>query len=588
MKWNSINYPVVTPKPVDLLLVRQASSGNVKSATVQSLSGAIAGVNVVETIADLRVLSTDGLADNAVAIVLGYYEAGDGGGGEFYYSPTSSLPQNNGTVITPDDLQGRWISPVANAIFNVVRFGAKGDGVTDDTVAVGQAYAAAVANGGGKLYFPSRPGKLNYIARLLILDGSIGLLGDNGIADFNESTIYAPDISAPTITVGNDTAFVRNNYFNGISVCGDTIGGLHSPSAIKYAGGSWNGGASQIEVSGGVKTLWFEGGPNFGSSGISFDQFHIRQDWSDATSRAIYVKRTGLGFSTNIAFGIGAVSSHAGYAVEIDGETLFMGIVYIDCDPGAGFYFNGGRCVAGGEVTLDPAVTGAVVIKINDTLKDPARYLVGQFNVALQKMEMSDASTITFPDPAGSFSRNQRLLAPFINEVYISPLSDPYNTTVFFDTIAAGGPLRLNGTYLQMPGTTLANNAPAGCVGEEKEVLVAEGAGVALTDSTPATVMSLLLTPGDWDIEGNINFVMTNTTLTLLSGGIRNTATIPTDGSQAYSGLRLTTTSTKSSIAITRKRISIAAGDTYNLVAQANFSAGSVAASGVLTARRVR
>ncbi|WP_275900167.1 glycosyl hydrolase family 28-related protein [Pseudomonas sp. 15A4] len=42
-------------------------------------------------------------------------------------------------------------------IFNVQNFGAKGDGVSDDTAAIQQAIDAAAAAGGGQVYVPPGP-----------------------------------------------------------------------------------------------------------------------------------------------------------------------------------------------------------------------------------------------------------------------------------------------------------------------------------------------------------------------------------------------------------------------------------------------
>ena len=62
-------------------------------------------------------------------------EAGDGGGGEFYYDISGAETVNNGTVIDPDDGVGQWIRLIGPTL-NVKWFGAKGDNTSDDTDAI--------------------------------------------------------------------------------------------------------------------------------------------------------------------------------------------------------------------------------------------------------------------------------------------------------------------------------------------------------------------------------------------------------------------------------------------------------------------
>lgn len=65
--------------------------------------------------------------------VLGYYTEGDGGGGEFFWDNTSTIIDNGGTIIQVTNvLTGRW-KRIYNNKVHVKWFGAKGDGITNDT-----------------------------------------------------------------------------------------------------------------------------------------------------------------------------------------------------------------------------------------------------------------------------------------------------------------------------------------------------------------------------------------------------------------------------------------------------------------------
>lgn len=73
--------------------------------------------------------STPGSQQNEVCTLLGYYQPGDGGGGEFYWDPNSTLPGNDGTVVQLT--QGRWIR-ITDEPANVKWFGVKEDAETPD------------------------------------------------------------------------------------------------------------------------------------------------------------------------------------------------------------------------------------------------------------------------------------------------------------------------------------------------------------------------------------------------------------------------------------------------------------------------
>ena len=146
-------------------------------------------------------------------------------------------------------------------------------------------------------------------------------------------------------------------------------------------------------------------------------------------------------------------------------------------------------------------------------------------------------------------------------------------------------------------GTTTNDNATAGNVGEFVTSMVAAGAAVALTTATGKNVTSMSLTAGDWDVSGQVDFVLSGVTATLFQSGISlTTNTLPAQvggsglGTDALVGVPLLTTVLSATYCqgIAPVRISLAITTTVYLVAQAAFSAGTNAAYGTLRARRVR
>lgn len=94
---------------------------------------------VVKSVSGLRgLLKTN---PSAHAFVTGYYAQGDGGGGAYFLDPDDTTSSDNGgTIIVAAD-GGRW--KLKHSGFVTVRqFGAKGNGIDDDTTAIAAAYAA--------------------------------------------------------------------------------------------------------------------------------------------------------------------------------------------------------------------------------------------------------------------------------------------------------------------------------------------------------------------------------------------------------------------------------------------------------------
>lgn len=125
--------------------VLSISGGGTGSTTASGALMALGGMPVLNSIASLQALPPAG---NASAFVTGYYTGGDGGGGSYSYN--ASTPQgsaNGGSIIAAEGGIGCWVLDRQSAFLSIKQFGAKVDGLTDDTAAINAADAAATSAG---------------------------------------------------------------------------------------------------------------------------------------------------------------------------------------------------------------------------------------------------------------------------------------------------------------------------------------------------------------------------------------------------------------------------------------------------------
>jgi hypothetical protein len=154
-----------------------------------------------------------------------------------------------------------------------------------------------------------------------------------------------------------------------------------------------------------------------------------------------------------------------------------------------------------------------------------------------------------------------------------------------------------DGSARAVVGTTTNDNAATGNVGQVITATVASGSAVSLTTDTTANVTSISLTAGDWDVSGQVDYVLTGATSTLQQMGISLTsATLPSQAGGSGLGtdplrsslLQTTTITGTMNLPVGPVRVSLSATTTVYLVAQASFSAGTTTAYGTIRARRMR
>ena len=148
---------------------------------------------------------------------------------------------------------------------------------------------------------------------------------------------------------------------------------------------------------------------------------------------------------------------------------------------------------------------------------------------------------------------------------------------------------RTNG---HMNGTATNDNAAAGEVGEYLEASVASGSALALTSNSALTITSITLTPGDWDVSGQVAFTSTATTSYTINAGslslTTNTSSSVLGRWNQHVGAPFVPNGVPISAIMGPARFSVNTNTTVYLVAFATFTASTAGGYGTISARRAR
>lgn len=198
---------------VDVSDTSQSVTGTTKKITVDQIESAIFGATgskaiVVDNVAALKALTVASVDDGQFFLTRGYYTDNDGGQGTYIYDAASSTADNGGTVIAPTSGVGRYLLQISFEA-NVKQFGAKGDGVADDTVAIQSAINSCE---GKKITFPNG----NYLVTdsLSITVNSYSLVGEK-----TERRSFTAGSTGSVITFSpvDKTKFLIKKYLNAVS-----------------------------------------------------------------------------------------------------------------------------------------------------------------------------------------------------------------------------------------------------------------------------------------------------------------------------------------------------------------------------------
>jgi hypothetical protein len=232
---------------------------------------------VLSTVAELKLAVGKEQGDKA--FVGGYYADGDGGGGDFYWDAVSVEADNGGTIFqVTGTTAGRWKRIYSGSV-SVKWFGAKGDGIADDTVMLQTACNYARINN-IKLYVPS--GEYLLTSPLYFDNGlteeylNINIIGDGvnkTILNYTTSTTFGVstrlsparvagasgldtdsyNVAACIIIFAPNSTNIRNVNISGISFKGSSSGykvahGIYAPriALSSFSNLSLNGLSSGI------------------------------------------------------------------------------------------------------------------------------------------------------------------------------------------------------------------------------------------------------------------------------------------------------------------------------------------------------
>ncbi len=194
---------------------------------------------------------------------------------------------------------------------------------------------------------------------------------------------------------------------------------------------------------------------------------------------------------------------------------------------------------------------------------------------------------MTLPALPYSFTDGGTIYASQMNANNVQIVADAAAGGANADITSLAG----TGGGVQHAGTTTNNNASAGYVGEYIQVDVPTGSAVTLTVSgTIYDITHVSLTAGDWDVEGVVlSKPAGGTTTSLFSVWTSVTTTDPspdeTDGLTNYgsTGTGVSTGGTTGTV-----RYSLSTTTSVYLSCAATFASSTMAAFGLIRARRVR
>jgi hypothetical protein len=268
-------------------------------------------------------------------------------------------------------------------------------------------------------------------------------------------------------------------------------------------------------------------------------------------------------------------------------------------------YVNGGNYAIGTATagkTLKFFTAGTLAANLRVTISDTG--LQGAIGAttpstgAFTTLSATGQITSTLANGTAPFVVSSATLVANLNASYIGGQSWSAPGTIGSATPNTGAFTTLNATGLITPsstvgvkGTATNDAAQAGSVGEFLSATVL-GNAVSLTTVTPANLVTLALTAGDWDCHGSANFIPAGTTtVSLIQEGLNTTsATFPATNSLGQVALTnaTLTTGTVQVMGNVAMRVLLSGPSNVYLVGQMSFAVSTATGGGYIGCRRAR
>jgi hypothetical protein len=319
---------------------------------------------------------------------------------------------------------------------SVKDFGAVGDGVTDDTVAI-QAAIAALPQTGGRVIFPDvGPYKCNLLVTKnnVTLEGVVGGGGTNIAGGRVVGLVPAIDTD-PVLQVGNDTGLV--NGFQAVNITlwrGDfgryglrLHGGVNSARFVNFRAAGFQ-----------RRSIWIENGPNFPITYVYFVNSSASVGTSGLEEAVLYVNSAAPQYTTAVYFSNGYVNTgSAGYAIHVQSATINLDNFWVEAANNQGVFLDyvGGTIprINASNVSVDSSSSSDVLLEFNYPLsgaKAPSSFISGTMTID-GLARFFDATTASVRDISSwhngnVMSRPVALAQSFIAETTDTTLRDMF------------------------------------------------------------------------------------------------------------------------------------------------------------------